>query len=288
MQHFLEFFFKEIGMKVKAILLILAVMLCVTGVIKAQEKELSGSVDFTYLSSYIWRGFDYYPDGHSAMQTSIDLDLYGTGFGVGVGWTRALHGGFENAERINVALYYGNTAYEGEAYAMNYTTGWVYYGFPGEPRSGSTSGQAADMQELFASFAWPNACPAGIVPSYTVVTMWPSEGDSAARKNSGWAHIIGLGYDLTVPGILQDTAEQVLHLSAAMVYNDGMAPGVVVNAGSGTVDHDWSHAVFGISTDFDLGNNLSFTPAVYYQSSWEDSVNTQDEAWVSLSMKYAF
>jgi len=73
-----------------------------------------------------------------------------------------------------------------------------------------------------------------------------------------------------------------------MVYNDGVAPGVVINQASGTIDHDWSHAVFGVSTDFDLGNNLSFTPAVYYQSSWEDSVNTEDEAWVSLSMKYAF
>ena len=278
-------------MKVKAILLSLVVLLGAAGLVEAQEKDLSGTVDFTYLSSYIWRGFDYYADDHSAIQTNIDLDLYGTGFGVRVGLTKAVHSGFENSERINVVLYYGNTAYEGEPYAMNYWTGWTYYGFPDEPRSGSktaASAQAADMQEFFLEFAWPNICPFGVVPNYTLLTMWPSEGDSAARKNAGWAHIVGLGYDLVVPGILQDTAEQVLHLSAAMVYNDGMAPGVVINTASGTVDHDWSHAVFGVSTDFDCGNNLSFTPAVYYQSSWDDSVNTQDQAWVSLSMKYAF
>jgi hypothetical protein len=243
------------------------------------------------LSSYIWRGFDYYADDHSAFQTSIGIDLYGTGVGVDVGYTRAISGGFENAQTISVGLNYSNTFCEAETYATNYKVGWVYYGFPDEPRSGSKThpnAQAADMQEFFASLSWPSICPAGIVPSYTVLTMWPSEGDSAGHNNAGWAHIIGIGYDLIVMGLLPDTPEQTIHFSAAMVYNDGVAPGVVIGPASGTIDHDWSHAVFGVSTDFELGNNLTFTPAVYYQSSWEDSVNTEDEAWVSLNMRYAF
>lgn len=278
-------------MNQKGILISVVILLSATGFTHGQEGELHGSLDITYLSSYIWRGFDYYADDHSAIQPSITLDLYGTGLGLKVHWSRAMHSGFENAERISLALFYGNTLYEGEAYATDYTTGWVYYGFPDEPRSGSktsTDAQAADMQEFFASFSWPSICPAGFVPSYTILTMWPSEGDSAARENQGWAHIVGLGYDLTVPGLLPETPEQVLHLSAAMVYNDGVAPGVVIGSASGSVDHDWSHAVFGLSTDFDLGNNLTFTPAVYHQSSWDDSVNTQDETWVTLNMKYAF
>jgi hypothetical protein len=275
----------------KGILLIAVILLSTAGFTQAQERKLSGTIDVTYLSSNIWRGFDYYADDHSAFQTGVGLDLYGTGFGLDVRLMRAISAPFENAERISLALHYGNSFFESEAYATNYKVGWVYYGFPDEPRSGSNThlnAQAADMQELFAALSWPNICPAGIVPSYTVLTMWPSEGDSAAHNNAGWAHIIGLGYDLTVRGLLPDIPEQTLHLSAAMVYNDGVAPGVVIGPASGTIDHDWSHAVFGLSTDFDLGNNLSFTPAVYYQSSWEDSVNTEDEAWVSLSMKYAF
>ena len=275
----------------KGILIIAVILLSTAGFAQAQEKKLSGTIDITYLSSYIWRGFDYYADDHSAFQTGIGIDLYGTGFGMDVRLTRAISAPFENAETLSVGLHYGNNLFEAETYATDYKVGWVYYGFPDEPRSGSKThpnAQAADMQEFFASLSWPNICPAGVVPSYTVLTMWPSEGDSAAHNNAGWAHIIGLGYDLIVPGLLPDTPEQTLHLSAAMVYNDGVAPGVVINQASGTIDHDWSHAVFGVSTDFDLGNNLSFTPAVYYQSSWEDSVNTEDEAWVSLSMKYAF
>lgn len=38
---------------------------------------------------------------------------------------------------------------------------------------------------------------------------------------------------------------------------------------------------------FDLGNNLTFTPGVYYQLSMDDSVN-DDETWCSLSMTYKF
>lgn len=286
-------YFKETNMK-KGILLTVVGLLTTTGLVQAQERQLSGTLDVTYLTSYIWRGFDYYANDHSAFQPSVDVDLYGTGFGVNVQWSRAISAPYENAERIAIALYYANSLFEGERYATDYKVGWVYYSFPDEPRSGTklpmAGGQAADMQEFFMAFSWPNICPFGVVPSYTALAMWPSEGDSATRKNAGWAHIFGLGYDLTIPPILPDTTEQVLHLSAAVVYNDGVAPGVVLSpagAGSG-VDHDWSHAVFGLSTDFDLGHSLTFTPGVYYQSSWDDSVNTEDEYWLSLSMSYSF
>ncbi|UCF44175.1 MAG: hypothetical protein JSV99_04465, partial [Planctomycetota bacterium] len=79
-------------------------------------------------------------------------------------------------------------------------------------------------------------------------------------------------------GLMPDTPEQALHLSADFVYNDG-----VLGA-----DHELSHAVLGISTEFDLGNDVAFVPGVYYQASMEDSVNTEDEAWVALSVRYKF
>lgn len=275
-------------MKRKGILLIAVIVLSAIGFAQAQEGQLSGTVDVTYMSRFIWRGFDYYGDDHSAFQTSIDVDLFGTGFGTSVLWRRAISAPFENAENLNVSVYYGGSLFEDEDFITNYKTGWVYYGFPDEPRSGTATGQAADMQEVFATFSWPNICPAGIVPSYTVLSMWPSEGKSANRSNSGWAHIFGLGYDLLLSALIPDAPDQTLHLSAAAVYNDGTAPGVVIGSASGTIDHDWSHAVFGVSTSIDVGNNLTFTPGFYYQSSWEDTVNTSDEYWTSLSLSYKF
>ncbi len=90
---------------------------------------------------------------------------------------------FRDLER---GLYYGNSYAENETYAMDYKIGWAYYGYPDEPRGGTARGQAADMQEIYATLSWPKICPMGIVPSYTIVSMWPSESNSTVRNNGGW------------------------------------------------------------------------------------------------------
>lgn len=259
----------------KVILLTAVILLSATTFAQAQEGELTGTVDVTYLSQYIWRGFEMY-DSKGAIQPSIDLDLYGTGLGLKVLWTRATSSGYELDERVDFTLYYGNTLYEYETYATDYQVGWMYYTFPDGPDEGETVSD--DWQEMFLTLSWPEICPEGVVPSYTVVKMWASEEYSPSDEIAGWLHILGLGYDLPIEGLLPDTPEQILHLSAAMVYNDGVFG----------VDRDWSHAVFGVTTGFDLGNDCTFTPGVYYQSSWDDSVNRSDEFWCSLGVSYAF
>ncbi|MFZ2146810.1 MAG: hypothetical protein WAV28_06285, partial [Sedimentisphaerales bacterium] len=207
----------------------------------------------------------------SAIQPSIDLDLYGTGLGLNVLWIRANSSGYENDESLHFTLSYGNTIYENETYATDYKIGWVYYDFPNVSSD-------VDLQEMFATLSFPEICPEGVVPSYTIIKMWASEGNSLVGEYSGWLHILGLDYDLPVEGLLPETPEQILHLSAAMVYNDGVAG----------VDRDWSHAVFGVSTDFDLGYDCTLRPGVYYQSSWESDVNPSDEFWCSVGVSYAF
>jgi len=258
----------------KVILLTAVILLSATTFAQAQE-ELTGTVDVTYMSQYVWRGFEWFYED-SAILPSVDLDLYGTGLGLKVLWLKGLGNGNEVMERLDFTLSYSNTLYEYETYATDYQVGWMYYNFPDGPwRAGALS---SDLQEFFATLSWPEICPEGVVPSYTVIKLWNVEEYSRNNRYSGWLHILGLGYDLPVEGLLPDTPEQILNLSAAMVYNDG-----VNNA-----DHDWSHAVFGLSTDFDLGNDLTFTPGVYYQSSWDDSVNRSDEFWCSLGVSYAF
>jgi len=262
-------------MKKKRIWIFVTLLLIAANLVQATEGELSGTLDLTYVSRYIWRGFDIYKEDHSGIQPSVNVDLYGTGFGFSAVMSRTNGGGaYENQEEIDYTLYYGNKVFENELYATNYKVGWMYYNYPDNPR------KAKDTQEIFAAFSWPDLLACGVVPSYTVLSTWPSEGKSAIRNNAGWVHILGLGYDLTTAGVVPGFAEHVFHLSAAAVYNDGSY--------GKTVDHDWSHAVFGISTAFDLGNNLTFTPGIYYQSSWDDSVNTSDEYWTSLTVSYAF
>ena len=273
----------------KGILLAAVILLSTAGFAQAQE-ELSGTFDVTYQSAYLWRGFDMYPGAHGegAIQPSIDLDLYGTGLGLNVLWSRAntaaVNKGvsFENQERIDLTLSYSSSYFEYETYATDYSVGWMYYEYPDEPSD------LADMQEIFASLSWPEICPEGIVPSYTILRLWKSESGHPSSNPglpqndiSGWMHIIGFGYDLPAENLLPDIPEQILHLSLAMVYNEG--------AGGINVDHDWSHLVLGVTTDFDLGNDLTLTPGVYHQNTFERTVNAdEDITWASLSLKYAF
>ena len=123
--------------------------------------------------------------------------------------------------------------------------------------------------------------------------MWPSSssdggsliasGPRIRGSASGWLHILMLDYGFTVPGVLPDIPEHLIKLHSEIVYNDGVHP-----LGA-NVDQDWSHAVFGASTDIDLTSSITLTPAVYYQVTLEESINPDsDELWMSLNLKYSF
>jgi len=265
---------------------LLTAVLFVTATVAAQEKtgELHGVIDLTYQSKYIWRGIDVFND-KSAFQPSIDLDLFGTGFGVSVAGHRANTSGFEevvpgahSGERWDYTLYYQNMLCADQPCATMYRLGWVYYNFP-DNRS-----RDFDLQEIHAVLAWPKILPVkGLVPAYVIVKIWPSRSDSLVDgAASGFAHIFMLDYGLETTCPITNQP-RVWKLHSEVVYNDGVDP-----RGAG-IDHDWSDAVFGISTDVDLAKNLVFTPAVYHQVTMDRSVNPdKDETWAALSMKYKF
>ena len=247
----------------------------------AEGKELDITFDATYLSRFIDKGFDCYGDNHSGIQSSIDIDLYDTGFGVNVRWFRANSSGFENDEKLDYRLYYYNSFFEGEAHAMDYKISWIYHNFTDGPR------KTANSQEVEAEFEWPEICPWGITPRYIVSSEWPAGSNYDNRNEGGWVHVFGIGYDLCISSLLGNGAEQDVRLSADIVYNDGTGANCNAQANTG-VDHDWSHTVFGISTDFEISDDLTFTPGIYYQVSMDDSVNTSDEYWISLGMTHKF
>lgn len=262
------------------ILVAAAVLLVMGGFARAQDTDLHGYVDMTWTGKYVWRGFDIYGD-KSAIHPSVDLNLFGTGLGANVTGHRANASGFEEGERWDYNLYYANKALDG---GLQYRLGYVYYNYP------DMSSSVADLQELHAILSLPKICPFGTVPSYALVKLWPSESGSmvGARSPSGgtasgFAHIFMLDYAWTVGGILPETPEQVLNLHAEAVWNDGVGPN------GANVDHDWSNAVFGISTNIDLAQNVVLTPGIYHQVTMDTSVNDdKDETWVSMGLKYQF
>lgn len=278
-------------MKKQGFLLAAVVLFCAMGLAQAQETELHGSFDLTFQSQYVWRGFTIFGN-KSATQPSIDLDLFGTGLGVNVMAHIANSSGYVNAERWDYNLYYQNMLFPDEMYATMYRLGWVYYNYPDHPSEGVNiiGQQNASLQELHGIISLPKMCTFGVVPSYVLVKLWPSDSGSYSGSRSpiggtasGFAHIFMLDYPLTIGGIVPETPEQVLNLHAEAVFNDGVGP-----AGQ-NVDHDWSNAVFGVSTGFKITDEFILTPGVYHQITMDKSVNSNDdETWATLSMTYNF
>ena len=265
------------------------VLLSVTGIIFAQETvneepQLHGQVGMTYTTKYLWRGFDVYDD-HAAIHPSIDLDLWDTGFGLHAIGHRAASSGYELTERWDYTLSYKGTAFEGERYMTSYVLGYRWFNYPEMPSHTSAS---FDLHELHGVFAFPALTGIeNLVPAYVLVKLMPGNsgtpvGTRAPGTASGFAHIFMLNYALPYTDPFTG-GEQTLNLHSEVVYNDGVSPN-----GQTDVDNDWSNAVFSASTTYDLGHNLSLTPGICYQSSWEDTVNDEDELWGTISLMYAF
>jgi hypothetical protein len=243
----------------------------------------------------MWRGIDVYGD-KSAIQPTVMLDLYGTGFGVSVQGHRANASGFETSERWDTTLFYKNALFMDESYAMQYMVGWRYFYFPDAPLDGIPAGLSGDidLQEIHAVMSFPKILEVeGLVPTYVLVKLWPAEsGTFVGSQNiagvtngtaSGFAHIFMLDYGLPIEDLLPDMPEQVLKLHSEIVFNDGVDP-----RGAG-VDHDWSNAVFGVSTDFKLAEDVTFTPGIYHQVTMDTTINDdKDETWFTLGLNYSF
>jgi hypothetical protein len=275
---------------------VLAVMLWAATVAAAEESqgdflepETKGGfmVGATWDSQYIWRGFNVY-GGDSAAHVLADLALWDTGFGISVVGHQNLSESIGDLQRWDGMAYYQNVLFAGEPLATNFRLGYVYYWY-----TKANQGRTQDLMEGQLILSWPNLLPIkGLQPSYAFAYMWPgmkndwaeSANPSFGKNCTGMFQILMLDYAFTVPAVIPAMDDQVIKLHSELVYNGGLSPlGGYVNSGL-------SDAVVGASTDFAFGarRNIVLTPAVYYQFSLEDSVNPDNEFWVSVGLKYMF
>lgn len=231
------------------------------------EPTLGVSADVKYLSKWLSKGYPVY-GSHGAVFSTVNLDFYQTGFGLIVTHRNATSSGYVNKQRFDYRAYYKSIFFEDEPYATKYNISLGY-----EHYYGRTRNKANTTWEWIGAFSWPQLLECGLVPSYIVHYETPVSGGDINRKVAGWAHRFGLGYDLNT-----STLPNPLHLSSELVYNDGL----------GGLTHDWTHATFGISTNLDIAENLTLTPALYYQVSMDDAVNTSDELYTIIGLKYTF
>lgn len=243
-------------------------LLSAENVVRAEESELGLTFDITYLSKWLSKGAEAYGQQGAFFKT-INLDFYGTGFGVKVTHRNATSSGYVDKQRFDYRPYYKGRLFENKSYATNFDISAGYEHYPGLARN-----VANTTWEWIFAFSWPNILPKGFVPGYVAHYEYPAGSNYRHSGITGWVHRFQLSYDLNTPRL-----PVPLKLSSEIAYTDGL----------GGAAHDWSYANFGISTKLKICENLTFVPALYQQISMDDSVcRRKDITYCALSMKYKF
>ncbi|MDP8242489.1 MAG: hypothetical protein P9L94_00300 [Candidatus Hinthialibacter antarcticus] len=232
-------------------------------------EELSINVDFTYASKYMWHGFDTF-DNDGAFHPSVEFGYKDFYAGVWGAWPDT--SGFEDLTEIDFYLGYDHAFFEEEWYSLSVGVVYTYFSFP-------KLNSQIDGQEIGLSFTFDQLLPIGpsvLVPSYTVYYEWDGIQSEEAIDN-GFYHTFALGYDVPIPALLPEQEEQAISLMADVTYGDGP-----YDTASGFL-----YATVGASTTFEW-NNFYLTPAVYYQFSFDDSVNDEDDLYTLISIGYSF
>ena len=148
-------------------LIIAAILFSATGLTQAQENKLGVTLDLTYRSKYMAKGAEGFGSDPGLFKT-IDLDLWGTGFGVGVTHQGATKSGWVDKERFNDDVYYKNSLFDDATYKTKYKIRWRYKNYPDRPRKSKNS------QEWQFKFSWPKILPVeNLFPYYTVYYEYP-------------------------------------------------------------------------------------------------------------------
>ena len=257
---------------IKRILFLIILFLYITGATEAEEKDLDITLDLQYWSKWLSKGAEAYGQ-QGALFKTIDVDFYGSGFGLNVTHRNATSSGYVDSQRVDYRPYYKNVLFEDESYATNYNISAGYEHYTGLDRK-----KANTTWEWIFAFSWPKIMPESLVPSYIAHYEYAAGSNYTRRSGAdiptGWVHRFILGYDLQT-----QVLSAPIHLSSEVAYTDGL----------GGAAHDWSYATFGASTKFQISDNLSFVPGIYQQVSMEDTVSKRkDITYCILSMVYKF
>jgi len=252
----------------KVLLSIIALLSVVNFAYAEEEKKLGVTLDLSYMSKYMVWGAEGYGQQGGLFET-IDIDFWGSGFGMAIGHQNATSSGNVDKQRMNYNLYYKGKAFEESLFKMNYKFNWRYEHYYGRSR------KVGNTQEWTLSCSWPEILQIeNLAPYYIFDYEYPAGSNYNNRANSGAVHVFGLGYDMPV-----ESLPNPLRLTADASYRDGL----------GNKDHDWSHATLGIGTKFKLSENITLVPALYHQITMDKSVcKHKDVTYAKISLKYKF
>ncbi len=238
------------------------------GQTSSESEKLDITFDTTWVSKYIWRGYDIFDD-HATIQPSLDIVLPVKGFSLNIFAALPASSGYENFTEADYTLSYSTTFLSEDTSQIDMTVNYIYYDF-----YKVNSKAVPDTEEIGMSIELPNLLTineSALVPSYYIGFLWPHD-SNIGIDIAGSYHTFALSYDLRV------CQDQVLSLSADINYNGGMFG----------AEHDFSHSTLGVSTSIELGD-FSISPFLKYQIPIHDMFDTfNEELYGGLSITCAF
>lgn len=239
------------------------------------DTDLTLTLDSTFSSHYLWNGYDIVDA--ASWQPSLEVGY--SNYFMGIWGQFSMERGFESSDELDYYVGYGNTVLEEESYVLSYSLTYTYFDYP---NSDSKPGddEVADGQEIRFDISLDNLLHLAKRPllvSYGVAYEWEGKDVPSSFYGPGWIHSLGVSYALDFTPILSAQEEQAISISLSTFYNDGVF-------GS---DHDWSHTLLTLSTDFEWGA-MYISPSIGYQWSYEDTVNEEDEFYGQLALGIEF
>ena len=117
----------------KMVVLAAVMGLMVAGEAWAEEGKLGVTFDLTYASKWLSKGVEGYGQKGGLFKT-IDIDLYGTGFGVKTTHRNSTSRGYVDKQRFDFRPYYKSQLFEDTSWATNYNLSVGYEYYPGLAR----------------------------------------------------------------------------------------------------------------------------------------------------------
>lgn len=256
----------------KKVMVVLVIALLAAPMVSAQSTadKINVSLDLTYVSKWLSKGAEGYGEKGGLFKT-IDFDLYGSGFGVKVTHRNATSSGYVDKERFDFRPYYKGTAFAGEVYETKYNASVGYEYYPGLART-----KANTTYEWILALKWPNLISEDLIPWYIMHYETPESHGNANRNVDGWVHRFGMNYNIHMSEL-----SNPIVFSSEIAYYDGL--------GGSQTANDWAYATFGLSSKFEITEDMAFVPGIYHQITMDNSINGKDDiTYCMLSMKYDF
>ena len=258
----------------RKILIFLLSFICLAGnsfALEIGSQEVEITLTDSYVSRYIFRGQDLFPDNDGAHQPSVDITLpklfYGTDVSLNVWGSFPLNDGHEDVEELDYTLTFSKDLND----LFSTSLGYTYFDYP------NTVG-TADVSEFWTS-ATLNEIP--FLPFNVSATIFVGYdiGTRSGGPDKGLYYSWGFDTELLLPKAVLFQESQTLALGVVNWGNDGVA---------GLKPSSLYATELALSTSYSLGS-FKIIPNLHYTINHEEEINSgNDELWGGIEISYGF